>query len=325
MANRCLFATQMDLPLVLGCHIFQTCFVYKVLPMQADPFETHRPAMLSVAYRMLGDLARAEDAVQDAWIRWQRTEVQPLVPKAYLLTTVTRLCLDELGSARARKEESRSDRLPEPVDLEASGLGRAEIIEQISMAFLVLLQRLTPAERAVLILHEIFDLQHNEIAPILGNSAASSRQLLKRAKSNLASEKRNQHASAEEHKRVLSQFLSALASGDTNELFGLLAEDAVLVVDPGAQGGKYGKLRNIGRPVVGPTKIAAMIQAFLRQDPTGRVSFVERQLNGQPAMLAILDSRVLSAMLLSVVDGKIHGVFFQNDPERLQRLEHPSG
>jgi RNA polymerase sigma-70 factor, ECF subfamily len=116
-----------------------------------------------------------------------------------------------------------------------------------------------------------------------------------------------------------------LASGDTQALFGLLAEDAVLVVDPGAQGGRYGKLRNLGRPVLGAIKIAAMIQAFMRQDPTRRVSFVERELNGQPAMITLLDSRVLSAMLLSVVDGKIHSVFFQNDPERLLRLEPRAG
>src|SRR5438477_6976466 len=114
----------------------------------AEIFESNRKSLLALGYRMLGDMTRAEDAVQEAWLRWERREAKADIasPKAFLLTTVARLCLDELGSARARREESRSDRLPEPVDLEESGLSRVETMDQISMAFLVLLQRLTPAE-----------------------------------------------------------------------------------------------------------------------------------------------------------------------------------
>ncbi len=134
------------------------------MPAASDTFETHRPALLALAYRMLGDLARAEDAVQEAWVRWQGRKPDVDVPKAFLLTTVTQLCLDELGSARARHEESRSDRLPEPVDLDESALGRLEGLDRISMAFLVLLQRLTPAERAAMLLHDVFDMSHSEIA-----------------------------------------------------------------------------------------------------------------------------------------------------------------
>src|SRR5438309_6410967 len=135
-------------------------------------FESHRPALLALAYRMLGEMARAEDVVQEAWVRWQgQAEVDE--PKAFLITTVTRLCLDELGSARARREESRSDRLPEPVDLDEAGIGRVEMLDQISMAFLVLLQRLTPAERAVLLLHDVFDMSHAEIGSILKKNDAA--------------------------------------------------------------------------------------------------------------------------------------------------------
>src|SRR5262245_33816670 len=122
-------------------------------------FDTHRQDLVALAYRMLGDMGRAEDMVQEAWLRWQDSEVEPDSPKAYLVTIVTRLCLNELGSARARREESRSDRLPEPVDLEGGPL-HVERLEQISMAFLVVLQRLTPAERAVLLLHDVFDFDH---------------------------------------------------------------------------------------------------------------------------------------------------------------------
>src|SRR5271155_3240865 len=152
-------------------------------PMLDDTvaFESHRPALLALAYRMLGDMARAEDTVQEGWMRWQNRHVAVETPKAFLVTTVTRLCLDELSSARARHEESRSDRLPEPVDLDESGIGRLETTDQISMAFLVLLQRLTPAERAVLLLHDVFDMGHAEIGAALGKSEAACRQLLSRA------------------------------------------------------------------------------------------------------------------------------------------------
>jgi len=128
-------------------------------------FEAHRPSLLALAYRMLGDFGRAEDGVQEAWLRFQRN-VEPVEldsPRAYLIKVVTRLCLNELTSARARREESRADRLPEPIHLDEFGLSRVEILEQVSMAFLVLLQRLTPPERAALLLHDVFDFDHEEL------------------------------------------------------------------------------------------------------------------------------------------------------------------
>src|SRR5258707_1520049 len=133
-----------------------------------ETFETHRPELLAMAYRMLGDMARAEDTVQETWVRWQNRRADVEAPKAFLLTTVARLCLDELGSARARREESRSDRLPEPVDLAENGLERTEMLDQGSMALLVLLQRLTAAQRAGLLLHDVFDISHAGIAASLG-------------------------------------------------------------------------------------------------------------------------------------------------------------
>lgn len=122
-----------------------------------EDFQTHRTTLLALAYRMLGEVTRAEDIVQDAWIRWQGRRADAENPKAYLIKMVARLCLNELESARARKEEPRSDQLPEPVNLKDIGLEKVEVLEEISMAFLVLLQRPTPAERAVFLLHEVFD------------------------------------------------------------------------------------------------------------------------------------------------------------------------
>jgi RNA polymerase sigma-70 factor (ECF subfamily) len=279
----------------------------------------HRPALLALAYRMLGDMARAEDAVQEAWLRWQSRHVAVDTPKAFLLTTVTRLCLDELGSARARREESRSDRLPEPIDLDETGIGRVETLDQISMAFLVLLQRLTPSERAVFLLHEVFDMSHGEIATLLGKNDAACRQLLSRARENVAVEKRAFQTSPEEHRGLLMAFVGAVTAGDHDRLLELLAEDAVLIADAGPEGGHYGRIRNAGRPIVGRTKIVAAMKAASRQD-VPRPEIQERVLNGEPAALAFINGRAVAAILVSVVDGKIRHVFMQTDAERLRHV-----
>jgi RNA polymerase sigma-70 factor (ECF subfamily) len=264
------------------------------------------------------------DVVQEAWVRWQERRVDVDTPKAFLLTTVARLCLDDLGSARARHEESRSDRLPEPVDLDGSGIGRVEMLDQISMAFLVLLQRLTPAERAAFLLHDVFDMNHAEIGALLGKSEAACRQLLKRARENVAVERRVFQTSPEEHQRLLMSFLQALRSGDQSALSDLLAEDAVLIADPGPGQVRYGRLRNIGRPVGGRRRIVALIQAFVAQEPSSRLQYSQRTLNGEPAVVAFLDGRAISAILVAVADAKIRHLFFQSDPSRLGHLGAPN-
>jgi RNA polymerase sigma-70 factor, ECF subfamily len=283
-------------------------------------FETNRAALLALAYRMLGDMARAEDAVQESWVRWQNRQVSVDVPKAFLLKTVMRLCLDELDSARSRREESRSDRLPEPIDLEESGIGRVEMLDQISMAFLVLLQRLTPAERAVFLLHEVFDMRHGEIAGLLGKSEAASRQLLTRAKENVAVEKRALQTSRETHRTLLAAFVRAITSGEQEPLVAVLAHDAVLIADAGPDGARYGRMREIGQPVVGSRKIAAVVRAMASQDVSPRPELRERLLNGEPAVVAFAAGRPIMAILLSVADGQITRLFLHADPERLRHV-----
>src|SRR5262249_1676073 len=179
-------------------------------------------------YRMLGDLGRAQDMVQGAWLRWQGRREEADSPRAYLVTVVTRLCLNELDSAQNRCEESRGDRLPEPVNLDEGGRGRLGSLNQVSMAFLVVLQRLTPAERAVLLLHDVFDFAHDEIATLVGRSEAACRKLLERARQNVATEKRLFSTSQEAHRRLLGAFMQATYAGDVSALGGMLAEDAVL-------------------------------------------------------------------------------------------------
>jgi len=283
-------------------------------------FESHRPALVALAYRMLGDLARAEDLVQEAWLRWQGRSVEVDAPKAFLLKVVTNLCLNELDSARARREESRGDRLPEPVDLGESGIGRVEALDRISMAFLVVLQRLTPAERAALLLHDVFDLGHDEIARLLGRSEAACRQLLSRARANVASERRVLHASPEEHQSLLQAFVRATGAGDIGPLLDLLAEDATLVVDVGPEGKRVGRIRNAGRPISGARRIAAFLAAVRRESGERRDTPIERMLNGEPAAIFVRDGRATAAVLISVADGKIRHVFIQADAARLQHL-----
>jgi RNA polymerase sigma-70 factor (ECF subfamily) len=286
-------------------------------------FESHRPALLALAYRMLGEMARAEDVVQEAWVRWQR-QVEVDSPKAFLLTTVARLCLDELGSARARREESRSDRLPEPVDLEHTGIGRVEMLDQISMAFLVLLQRLTPAERAVFLLHDVFDMRHAEIAALLGKSDAACRQLLKRAREHVATERRVFQTSRDEHRRLLTAFVQATTGGDQNALLDMLAEDAVLIADAGPGVVRYGRIRNIGRPVVGRRKIAALLKIIGSQTVGPAIELQERTLNGEPAVVVFQGGRAVSAIMVSLADGKVRHVFIQVDRERLNHVGLPN-
>jgi RNA polymerase sigma-70 factor, ECF subfamily len=290
------------------------------MDLDSQIFEEHRASLLALAYRMLGDMGRAEDVVQEGWVRWQARNVKVNSPKAFLATVVTRLCLDELGSARARREEARSDRLPEPVDFVATGVERMVKLEQISMAFLVLLQRLTPAERAVLLLHEVFDLDHEEIGTLLGRSGAASRQLLKRARDSIAQEKGSFKVEDGEHERLFASFVRAIATGDHDSIFGELAENAVLIVDPGPGEQRFGRLRNVGRPVVGRLRVSSLIMSFVQQVPSKELEFVQRTLNGQPALVTLRGGRAMSAMLLEVANGKVQRVFFQNDPERLGHL-----
>jgi RNA polymerase sigma-70 factor (ECF subfamily) len=282
-----------------------------------EVFEAQRARLVALAYRMLGDVGRAEDMVQEAWLRWQRRQEVVDSPPAYLVTLVTRLCLNELDSAKTRREQSRSDRLPEPVALDEGTLGRIEALEQVSMAFLVMLQRLTPAERAVLLLHDVFDFSHAEIAARLEKNEAACRKLLERAHEHVASEKRLFSASHEMHQRLLGSFVQAASAGDTRALVDLLAEDAVIITDGGPEGRRGRGFRNLQLPLQGAAKIAAFVVA------TSHDSGLEvemHELNGQPAMVFYDQDQPSAALLLGVANGRIHRVFFHADMTRLRHL-----
>ena len=282
-------------------------------------FESHRRDLVALAYRMLGDMGRSEDIVQEAWLRWSGYEGEIESPKAFLVTVVTRLCLTELDSARARREESRGDRLPEPVAFAEPAAVQLEQLERISMSFLVLLQRLSPAERAVLLLHDVFDFEHREIAEVIGNNAPACRKLLERAREQLALGRRALIAPPDEHRRLLQAFMTAATTGNTASLVSLLTDDAVMISDGGTTGRVTGGLRNLPAPLSGPARIAAFVVAATSRT-AGNLQVEERELNGQPAVVFWLGEQPFAALLLGVQDGKIARVFFHADSERLSHL-----
>jgi RNA polymerase sigma-70 factor (ECF subfamily) len=187
------------------------------------------------------------------------------------------------------------------------------------MAFLVVLQRLTPAERAVLLLHDVFDFAYDEIAALVGKSEAACRKLLERARQNVATEKRLFSTSHEAHRRLLGAFVQATYAGDVSALVSMLAEDAVLITDGGREGRSVGGLRNLRVPLHGADRIARFVI-----EATGRVAATleveEHELNGQPAMVLYREGAPFAAILLGVADGRIHRVFFHADVERLRHL-----
>jgi RNA polymerase sigma-70 factor, ECF subfamily len=277
-------------------------------------FESHRPALLGLAYRMLGDVGRAQDTVQEAWLRWHQRDVDVDSPRAFLVTVVTRLCLNELASARARREESRSDRLPEPIDLEEGGMGQLARLEELSMAILVVLERLAPAERAALLLHDVFDFTHDEIAELVSRTPTACRKLLERARRKIAEGRRLVSASREQHQQLLDAFYRAASAGDVAGLVDLLAADAVLITDGGPEGRIFEGVRNLRRPLEGAQQIAAFVLATARR---AALEVQPRELNGQPALVFYSDDRPFAALLLAVAEGRIKRVFFHADANRL--------
>jgi RNA polymerase sigma-70 factor (ECF subfamily) len=276
---------------------------------------------VALAYRMLGDVARAEDMVQEAWLRWQRATGDIDSPRAYLLTTVTRLCLNELDSARRRHEESRGDRLPEPVELRVLEPPEPELArwDEVSMAFLVVLQRLTPTERAVFLLHDAFDFDHREISALVGRSEPACRKLLERARRGVRDGRRMLDASPEEHRRLLQAFVAAATAGDTAGLVALLAEDAVLVSDGGPDGRAVAGIRNLTKPLRGRARVAQFVSATTRRGAS-LFELEERDLNGRPALVFYRNGEPEAALLLGIANGRIERVFFHSDLTRLGHL-----
>jgi RNA polymerase sigma-70 factor (ECF subfamily) len=282
-------------------------------------FREQRPRLFALAYRMLGSAADAEDVLQDAWLRWQAAPAAELLsPAAWLTTVVTRLCLDQLKSARVRRESYVGPWLPEPLPTAGAEppADPAALQESLSMAFLVLLEQLSPAERAAYLLHEVFDYSHVEIAEMLGLSADHCRQLALRARGHLRERRPRFAPSRERHEHLLYQFLLAVRGGELEPLKRLLSDDVVLRSDGG------GKTTAALKPVLGGDRVSRFFLGLARklERYPMPVEFRILDVNGWPALIT-LDGGELSRVLLLESDGAlIHGVFIVLNPDKLQAI-----
>jgi len=287
---------------------------------RASEFEQHRTLLFSIAYRMLGTVADAEDVLQDAFIRWQRasgTDVRS--PKAFLVTIVSRLCINHLQSARLLRETYVGEWLPEPlVTGQASDVSRiAQIDESVSMAMLLLLERLTPVERAVFLLGEIFEYTHAEIAGMLGISVVNCRQLLSRARQRVRTERPRFGASGKQHTELLERFFRAAGSGEMNDLLALLSADVVMHTDGG------GKASALPLPIYGPEKVARASLFGLTKlrtlNPLQRIA----EINGEPGIVSYVNGRPQSVFTIEVQNGRICAIYIVTNPEKLSHLPPP--
>jgi RNA polymerase sigma-70 factor (ECF subfamily) len=277
-------------------------------------FEQHRPMLLGLAYRLLGSMWDAEDVVQEAYLRWTRADRESVrEPRAFLVTVVSRLALDQLRSARVTREAYVGPWLPEPVDAGTLGpLDTAELRDTLSYATLHLMEQLTPPERAAFVLREAFELPYDDIAGIIGVTVAHCRQLHHRAETRLAASRGDRfRPSGEDHARLLGRFLDAARGGDLDALTEMLSEDVVAWNDGG------GRTRAALQPVTGRDRVIAFVLGLIERYRFELIRVTE--VNGQPALHLAVDGSEQVA-LLDVRDGVIHGVFAVLNPDKLTRL-----
>ncbi|MGY4978019.1 RNA polymerase sigma-70 factor [Streptomyces sp. 900105755] len=288
-----------------------------------DRFEAARPRLAAIAYRLLGSASEAEDAVQDTYLRWQAADTARIeVPEAWLTKVLTNLCLNQLTSARARRETYVGQWLPEPLLAGDPMLGPADTAERresVSYAVLVLLERLAPAERAVYVLREAFDYPHREIARILDLTEAASQQILHRARKHVAQGRARTEVDEAAARRIIEEFLAAAASGRTEPLVRLLTEDAVAVGDGG------GKVPAAARAFEGALAVAKFMRGLFKQGPAqralvgGSVELYATTANGGPALVATVDGRVFGVMCLEITTEGIAAFRNQVNPDKLER------
>jgi RNA polymerase sigma-70 factor (ECF subfamily) len=283
-----------------------------------DEFVALRPNLFGVAYRMLGSVADAEDVLQDAYLRWQaadRSEIRSA--EAFLTTVVVRLSLDELGSARKRRESYVGPWLPEPLVVDESDpLAAAELSDSLSMAFLVLLEALSPPERAAFLLREVFGYDYGDIATMLEKEPAACRQLVSRARGHVSERRKRFDADRKHGAELARTFVSACLSGDVDGMLTLLADDATLWTDGG------GVVKAARRVIVGGRKAARFLIAVSPNIPAGAVPH-EVVIIGQPGLLVMDGMRPHMTMSFDVLDGRITGIRVVTNPDKLTAVRTP--
>jgi RNA polymerase sigma-70 factor (ECF subfamily) len=286
-------------------------------PSRLATFGQYRSLLFSVSYRMLGSVADAEDMLQETFIRWQQAPaVEIRSPRAFLVTIISRLCINHLQSARVQREEYVGQWLPEPI-MTGPGSDPLEIIrvdESLSMAFLVMLERLAPVERAVFLLREVFEYEYSEIAIVLGQSEANCRQILSRAKQHVSAIRPRFNTSLRKESGLLERFLKATSSGDMEGLVALLSDDVVLHSDGG---GKAIALPNL---ILGADNVARGIFGGLQKIVPKNLVRRVVELNGELGVVGYLDGKPHSVLTLGTDKGRIHAIYILTNPEKLPHL-----
>jgi len=289
-------------------------------------FEAQRPHLLGIAYRMLGEMSAAEDVAQEAWLRWQgvdATEVRD--PRAWLSAVTVRLALDALRKARARRETYVGPWLPEPLlpdDMRALAVdapaARAELASDLSLALLHVLERLSPEERAALILHDAFDCDYDVVAQALERSESACRKLVSRARERVRADRPRHSVSREMHRDLVARFALAAASNNPKDLVDLFAADVVLYSDGG------GRAAAALNPIFGADKVSRFVSGVMRKfAPAGELTVEPVELNGMPGFLLRADGALHSAVTIEFDAGLITAIYLMRNPEKLTRISRP--
>lgn len=284
---------------------------------RTEEFLELRPLLFSIAYRMLGSVGEAEDVLQDTWLRFVAYPGEPRSAKSFLSAAVTRGSIDVLRSARVRREEYVGAWLPEPlVDDPYEDPERvAELADSVSLAALLLLERLSPLERAVFVLREVFDFDYSEVAAAVGRSEAACRQLALRARDHMAAGKPRFAADRAQHSELATRFFAALSDGDVAGLQAVLAADVSMVGDGG------GKAPQLARPIIGAENVARLLTSAFPRLVRLDITIEQHRINGQPgAIVRDRNGLVLNTMVLDILDGKIQAIRSVVNPEKLGHL-----
>ncbi|MFF4243357.1 RNA polymerase sigma-70 factor [Streptomyces sp. NPDC001822] len=284
---------------------------------RTEQFQELRPLLFSIAYRILGSVSEAEDAVQETWLRFETSSTEPRSVRAFLSTAVTRISVDVLRSARRRREEYVGAWLPEPLltDPYEDPARSAELADSVSMAALLLLERLSPLERAAFVLREVFGFGYPEVATAVGRSEAACRQLVVRARRHMTAGRPRFEADRKEREALAARFFDALREGDVAGLRDLLAADVTLVGDGG------GKAPQLARAVNGAESVARLLASVFPSMVRTHVVLEPHEVNGRPgAVFRDREGRVLHTMTLDVLDGRITAIGTVINPDKLAHL-----
>jgi RNA polymerase sigma-70 factor (TIGR02957 family) len=280
-----------------------------------EAFVAHRNLLFTVAYEMLGSAADAEDVLQETWLRWAGVDLDTVRDqRAYLVRITTRQALSRLRTLRRRKESYVGPWLPEPLLTAPDVAEDVELAESVSMAMLLVLETLTPTERAVFVLREVFALEYDEIAEAVGKSPDAIRQIAHRARAHVAARRPRGAVSAAETRSAIEAFQRAIETGDLQRLLDMLAPDVVLLGDGG------GVVQAVVRPIVGAGRVARLLAGGLPRI-AGEVSAEPVQINGCPALIVRLNGEIDDVVAVRIDDGLITGLYVVRNPEKLSRVE----